>query len=272
MVASAGTADFLFQPGDTPLLVSAPHVGTHIPGALAAAMTPEALAVPDTDWHLDRLYAFARGMGAGMLLATHSRYVVDLNRDPQGRPLYPGADNTEICPTARFDRAAIYRDGLAPDPAAVARRVERYWRPYHDVLDAELRRLKRRFGVALLFDAHSILSRVPRFFEGRLPDLNLGTGAGASADPGLVGALADILRASNEFSHAVDGRFKGGYITRHYGRPAEGFHAVQLEMAQCVYMEEAPPWTYRPELAARVQPVLRRLLQAMLDWARGRRR
>jgi N-formylglutamate deformylase len=272
MAGSGITPDFLFTPGDTPLLVSAPHVGTHIPDAIAEGMTPEALAVPDTDWHMDRLYAFARELGAGMLLATHSRYVVDLNRDPLGKPLYPGADNTEVCPASRFDRAAVYKDGRTPDAAAIARRVERYWRPYHDVLDAELRRLKRRFGVALLFDAHSILSRVPRFFDGRLPDLNLGTGSGASADPGLVARLGDVLRGSNDFSHVVDGRFKGGYITRHYGRPAEGFHAAQLEMALSVYMDEAPPWTYRPDLAERIQPVLRRLLRAMLDWAGASRR
>jgi N-formylglutamate deformylase len=272
MAVSGNTADFLFTPGKTPLLVSAPHVGTHIPEALAEAMTPEALAVPDTDWHMDKLYGFARELGAGMLLATHSRYVVDLNRDPLGKPLYPGADNTEVCPTSRFDRTPIYREGRAPDAPAVARRVERYWRPYHDVLDAELRRLKRRFGVALLFDAHSILSRVPRFFEGRLPDLNLGTGGGTSADPALVERLGAVLRGSNDFSHVVDGRFKGGYITRHYGRPEDGFHAVQLEMAQCVYMDETPPWTYRPDLAERIQPVLRRLLQAMLDWGKAARR
>lgn len=259
--------DFLFTPGDTPLLVSAPHVGTHLPPALAETMTPAALEVPDTDWHMDKLYGFAREMGAGMLLATHSRYVVDLNRDPAGKPLYAGADNTEVCPTSRFDRAPIYQDGQAPDAQAVAKRVDRYWRPYHDVLDAELRRLKRRFGVALLFDAHSILSHVPRFFEGKLPDLNLGTGSGAAADPALVQRLGAVLAGSNEFTHVVDGRFKGGYITRHYGRPAEGFHAVQLEMCVSAYMEEAPPWAWRQDIAGRVQPVLKKLLGAMLEWA-----
>ncbi|MCC6466864.1 MAG: N-formylglutamate deformylase [Alphaproteobacteria bacterium] len=264
--------DFLFTPGETPLLISAPHVGTHIPATIAESMTPEALEVPDTDWHMDRLYGFAREMGAGMLMANYSRYVVDLNRDPAGKPLYPGADNTEVCPTARFDRAPIYKDGKAPDAGAVARRVDRYWRPYHDVLDAELRRLKRRFGVALLFDAHSILSRVPRFFEGRLPDLNLGTGSGSSADPRLIETLGDVLRGRNDFSHVVDGRFKGGFITRHYGRPAEGCHAAQLEMALSAYMEESPPWAWRPEQAMRVQEVLRGLLQAMLDWAGAARR
>lgn len=262
--------DFRFTPGDTPLLLSAPHVGTHIPAALAEGMTEAGLAVPDTDWHMDLLYDFARDLGAGTLFAVHSRYVVDLNRDPGGAALYPGADNTEVCPTSRFDRQPVYRDGKAPDAAAIAKRVERYWRPYHDVLDAELRRLKRRHGVALLFDAHSILSHVPRFFDGKLPDLNLGTGAGASADPALIGLLGDVLRGSNDFSHVVDGRFKGGYITRQYGRPADGVHAVQLEMAQSVYMDEAPPWTYRPDLADKVRPVLKRLLEAMLAWAKSR--
>lgn len=258
---------FRFSAGETPLLVSAPHVGTHIPAHLAEDMTEAGRAVPDTDWHMDRLYDFARAMGAGVLLATHSRYVVDLNRDPHGKPLYPGADNTEVCPTSRFDKAPVYQDGKAPDQAAVARRVERYWRPYHDVLDAELRRLRKRFGVAMLFDAHSILSHVPRFFEGKLPDLNLGTGSGSSADPVLIGRVAEAMRSSNEFTQVVDGRFKGGFITRHYGRPAEGYHAVQLEMAQSVYMDEAPPWTYRAELAQKIQPVLKKMFEAMLSWA-----
>lgn len=261
---------FRFTPGTTPLLISAPHVGTHIPPHLAEDMTDAGREVPDTDWHMDRLYAFARDMGAGLLLATHSRYVVDLNRDPDGKPLYPGADNTEVCPTSRFDKAPVYAEGKAPDQAAVAKRVERYWRPYHDVLDAELRRLKKRFGVALLFDAHSILSHVPRFFDGKLPDLNLGTGSGSSADPALIGQVADAMRGSNEFTHVVDGRFKGGFITRNYGRPADGFHAVQLEMAQSVYMDEAPPWTYREDLAAKIQPVLKKMLGAMLAWAHAK--
>jgi len=257
---------FRFAPGETPLLVSAPHVGTHIPAYLAEDMTEAGRAVPDTDWHMDRLYGFARGMGAGVLLATHSRYVVDLNRDPHGKPLYPGADNTEVCPTSRFDKAPVYQDGKAPDQAAVAKRVERYWRPYHDVLDAELRRLRKRFGVVMLFDAHSILSHVPRFFEGKLPDLNLGTGSGSSADPTLIERVAQAMR-SNEFTQVVDGRFKGGFITRNYGRPAEGYHALQLEMAQSVYMDEAPPWTYRDDLARKVQPVLKKMFEAMLSWA-----
>jgi len=252
--------------GETPLLVSAPHVGTHIPPQLAEDMTEAGRAVPDTDWHMDRLYDFARAMGAGLLLATHSRYVVDLNRDPHGKPLYPGADNTEVCPTSRFDRAPIYAEGKAPDQAAVAKRVERYWRPYHDVLDAELRRLRKRYGVALLFDAHSILSHVPRFFEGKLPDLNLGTGSGSSADPALIERVAQAMR-SNAFTQVVDGRFKGGFITRNYGRPAEGYHALQLEMAQSVYMDEAPPWTYRADLAEKIQPVLKKMFEAMLLWA-----
>ena len=258
---------FRFVPGETPLLVSAPHVGTKIPESLAERMTPEAIEVPDTDWHIDRLYDFARGLGAGMLVATHSRYVVDLNRDPADKALYPGADNTEVCPTSRFDRAPVYGDGQAPDAAAVAKRVERYWRPYHDVLDAELRRLRKRHGIALLFDAHSILSRVPRFFDGKLPDLNLGTGSGSSADSALIARLGEVLRGANDLTHAIDGRFKGGYITRHYGKPRDGVHAVQLEMAQSVYMDESPPWTYREDLAQRVQPVLKRLLETMLAWA-----
>ena len=223
--------------------------------------------MPDTDWHVDRLYDFADALGAGMLVATHSRYVVDLNRDPEDRPLYPGADNTEVCPTSTFDAARIYQDGGAPDPAEVAARVARYWDPYHAALQRELDGLHERHGVACLLEAHSIRSVVPRFFDGRLPDLNLGTADGASAAPDLTDRAMAALRASDGYSSVLNGRFKGGYNTRRFGAPSRGIHALQLEMAQCVYMDEAPPFTYRPEKADRIRPTLRRLLQAMLDWA-----
>jgi N-formylglutamate deformylase len=258
---------FRLTPGETPVLVNVPHAGTHVPAELARDLTDAGRGVPDTDWHVDRLYEFVPTLGAGLMVASHSRYVVDLNRDPEDRPLYPGADNTEICPTSTFDREAIYRLGVTPDEAAVAARIERYWRPYHTALAAELARLHRRFGVACLLDAHSIRSRVPRFFSGRLPDLNLGSAGGTSADHGLTRRAMATLEAAAGFSAVLDGRFKGGYITRHYGEPPAGRQALQLEMAQAVYMEEAPPWRYRPDLAERIRPTLRRLLEAIIAWA-----
>ncbi|MBI1778120.1 MAG: N-formylglutamate deformylase [Proteobacteria bacterium] len=257
---------FRFQEGSTPLLVSCPHVGTHIPGEFAIGMTPAALEVPDTDWHVDRLYDFARDLGAGMLVATYSRYVIDLNRPPDGALLYPGASNTELVPTTRFDFQPIYREGASPDRAAIDRRIGSYWRPYHDQLARELGRLKQTFGYALLWDAHSIRSLVPRFAPERLPDLNLGSGGGSSADPALAERLAALAAEASAFTSVLNGRFKGGYITRAYGKPADGIEAIQLELAQATYMDEAPPWRYRPDLADRVRPVLSRFLETMLAW------
>ncbi len=259
-----------FAPGRTPLLVSMPHVGTHVPPALAARMTEAARGVPDTDWHVDRLYDFLAGMGAGVLRATHSRYVVDLNRPPDGGALYPGASNTELCPLALFDNRPIYRPDAAPDAAEVAGRIATYWRPYHRRLADELASLKARHGFALLFDAHSIRSRVPRFFDGRLPDLNLGTAGGASAAPEVAARLVEVAGEAEGYTSVLNGRFKGGYITRHYGRPGEGVHAVQLELSQITYMDEDPPFAFRDDLAAGIRPVLRRMVEGLLDWAAER--
>ena len=258
---------FTLTHGRTPLLVSMPHTATAIPPELAPRMTDAGRAVPDTDWHVDRLYAFAPELGAGIIQPEQSRYVIDLNRAPDGRSLYAGANNTELCPTSTFAEEPIWKPGEEPQEAEIAERRERYWRPYHDALAAELKRLTERYGVALLWDAHSIRSHVPRFFQGRLPDLNLGTGGGATAASELIQRLAAAAADAPPYTSVLDGRFKGGYITRAYGRPEDGVHAVQLELAQIAYMDEDPPVAYRPERAARLQPVLRRLLQTMLDWA-----
>jgi N-formylglutamate deformylase len=258
---------FALTQGATPLLVSMPHTATGIPPELAARMTEAGRALPDTDWHIHRLYGFAAELGAGVIRPEYSRYVIDLNRAPDGRALYKGANNTELCPTSTFAEEPIWRAGEEPQDAEIAERRERYWRPYHAALAAELDRLKDRYGIALLWDAHSIRSRVPRFFEGRLPDLNLGTGGGTAAAPDLIEALRVVASDAAPYTAVLDGRFKGGYITRAYGRPAEGVHAVQLELAQIAYMDEDPPFAYRPEKAARLQPVLKALLEALLDWA-----
>lgn len=260
---------FKFSEGTAPLLVSIPHCGTYVPEDLAARMTPEALPLPDTDRHVDRLYDFAGGLGASVLAATHSRYVIDLNRSPDNAPLYPGADNTGLCPTTTFAREPIYRAGEEPDEAEVSRRTDACWRPYHERLAGELARIRGSHGFALLFDAHSIRSEVPRFFAGRLPDLNLGTADGASADAGLVARLEAIGRDADGYTSVLDGRFKGGYITRSYGRPAEGVHAVQLELSGITYMDEDPPYAWREDRATRIRPVLRSLLEAMLAWGAG---
>jgi N-formylglutamate deformylase len=257
---------FTLQPGTTPLLVSLPHVGTEIPAALRPLFQPRALAVEDTDWHLDTLYAFAAGIGAGLLVPRHSRYVVDLNRPPENTPMYAGANNTELCPTRFFSGEPLYRDTFDASDDAIAPRREAYWRPYHAALDAELSRLRDLHGHAVVWDGHSIRSELPWLFEGRLPDLNLGTAGGTSCAPSLRGALMGVLDRQKSFSHVTDGRFKGGHITRHYGRPAHGIHAVQLEMCWSCYMEERPPWVVDPERARRLEPVLRSLLETAIAW------
>ena len=260
-------APFTFHQGTRPLLISMPHVGTHVPPAIAARLTPEGREVHDTDWHLGRLYDFAREMGASILQATHSRYVVDLNRPPDGASLYPGQSVTGLCPVDTFDDTPLYADGHGPGDAEVAERREAVWRPYHDQLAAELARIKAQHGVAMLWDAHSIRSVVPRFFEGKLPDFNLGTADGASCDPALAQQLLAIAQAAPGTTAVLNGRFKGGHITRHYGQPGQGVHAIQLEMTQCSYMQEAMPFDYLPERAQRVQPTLCSLLEAVLGFA-----
>jgi len=251
--------------GTTPLLVSLPHVGTEIPPEMQAGFVERALAVEDTDWHLESLYAFARALGAGMLVPRHSRYVIDLNRPPENTPMYPGLNNTELCPTRFFSGEPLYGDGRPPDDAEVARRVAVYWRPYHDAIAAELERLRAAHGRAMLLDGHSIQAELPWLFEGRLPDLNLGTAGGASCAPALRERLARVLAAhAGEHTHVVDGRFKGGYITRHYGRPAEGVHAVQMEMCWDCYM--TPPHDYDETRAASVLPALRALAETLIGW------
>ena len=261
---------FRFRQGTRPLLISMPHVGTHVPSALAERFTDEARDVPDTDWHLERPYDFADALGASVLIATHSRYVIDLNRSPDGASLYPGQSVTGLCPVDTFDDTPLYANGEAPSDADIAARRDAIWHPYHAKLSEELARIKSAHGVAMLWDAHSIRSVLPRFFDGTLPDLNLGTGNGTSCAPALAGTLLAIAQQATGYSSVLNGRFQGGYITRHHGRPDEGVHAVQLEMTQCSYMQEALPFDYLPDVASRVQPHLVRMIEAMLAFAEAR--
>jgi len=271
MQAVTSEAPFIFHRGTRPLLISMPHVGTHLPPAIAARLTPAGRELHDTDWHLERLYAFAKDMGASILQATHSRYVVDLNRPPDGASLYPGQNVTGLCPVDSFDNTPLYTDedgdDAGPSESEIAARCEALWHPYHSQLAAELERIKGQHGVAMLWDAHSIRSVLPRFFEGKLPDLNLGTADGASCDPALAQSLLAIARSAPAFTAVLNGRFKGGHITRHYGRPAQRVHAIQLELTQRTYMQEAMPFDYLPERAERVLPTLRAMLGEVLAFA-----
>ena len=264
--------DYTLHQGTAPLLVSLPHDGTALPEAIAVRVTAAGKRVADTDWHVGKLYAFAHEMGASIIAPRWSRYVADLNRDPEGHALYPGRSETALVPVTTFAGEAIYQVGHEPGVQEIALRRELYWEPYHQALQAELARLRGLHPRVVLWDGHSIRSRVPMFFDGQLPDFNLGTAAGASCSRGLQDALADVLReradgVDGHYSHVVNGRFKGGYITRHYGRPGAaqepGIEAVQLELAQCTYMDE-DSFEYQPERAAPVQVVIRALLEACL--------
>lgn len=261
---------FTLHEGTTPLLLSLPHVGTEIPPELRAVLVPRALGLEDTDWHLAEVYGFARELGASILMPRCSRYVIDLNRPPSKAKMYAGANNTELVPTHFFSGDPLYRLGREPDKLEIESRRETYWRPYHAAMTSELARLRSEHGYAVLWDGHSIQSVLPWLFEGRLPDLNLGTAGGASCAPTLRDALMTVLASQTTFSHVTDGRFKGGYITRHRGRPQEGVHAVQMEIGLQVYMDErqacVPAAAPNPTRLAKLQPVLRSLLQAALDW------
>ncbi|MDD2881695.1 MAG: N-formylglutamate deformylase [Rhodoferax sp.] len=258
---------YALHQGTVPLLISIPHLGTELPVEFADQMSDTAPILQDTDWHLDRLYGFAAGLGASVLQARVSRYVIDLNRPPSGESLYPGQTTTGLCPTETFRGEALYGEHPKPDTAQQADRLTRYWRPYHDALRTELDRLKAQHGAVLLWDAHSIASVLPRLFEGKLPDLNFGTADGRSCAPAIIDSVVAHVGATS-FSHVVNGRFKGGYITRHYGSPADRVHAIQLEMGQDLYMQEDPPFTYLEHNATSVQPLLQKmLLQALASLA-----
>ena len=256
---------FTLHRGTAPLLVSLPHDGSEIPAALAARMTPEARRAPDTDWYVSRLYAFARDLGASMLVPRYSRYVVDLNRPPDDTSLYPGQNTTGLCPTVRFCNQSVYLEGQAPTPEEVASRLDTYWRPYHDALAAELDRLRRTHDRVVLWEGHSIRgSDLPYLFEGRLPDLNLGTANGTTCAPEAQARIEHALAGQDHYDYVVNGRFKGGYITRHYGDPATGIDAVQLETSQRTYMDE-DTYAYDTRKAAGAERVIRSLVEAALD-------
>jgi N-formylglutamate deformylase len=250
---------FTLTQGSIPLLISFPHSGPLLPEPYAGSMTPAARRVADTDWHLPGLYDFVQAMGASVVQANYSRYIIDMNRPASGESLYPGQTTTSLCPTETFRGEPLYPAGQ-PDDAEVADRVEKFWKPYHGALQAELDRLKAIHGQVLLWEAHSIASVLPRLFEGQLPDLNIGTFGGASAAPSVHDAVVKAAEAS-PFTTVVNGRFKGGHITRHFGQPSQGVHAVQLEMTQVLYMDEET-FAYVPAVADKVKPTLQAMVAA----------
>ncbi len=260
---------FELHEGSIPLIVNFPHSGTRLPASLSAAMTPAGLNLPDTDWNVPALYSFAQSLGAWTLTAHYSRYVVDLNRPRDGKPLYPGQFETGVCPRLTFDGRAIFRERATDEPTQLAARLDAYWEPYHRRLEQLVEEVRATYGRCVLWDAHSIRSHVPALFDGRLPDLNLGTARGSSCAGTLGSRLLRELE-QQPFSFVVDGRFTGGFITRHYGRPDRGVDAVQMEIAQAIYMDEEQPHRFEPGRAAPLALVLQRLLQAAVQSARGK--
>lgn len=250
--------------GIAPLLISLPHDGSGIPDALAARMTPEARRAPDTDWHVSRLYAFARELGASMLVPRYSRYVIDLNRPQDDVSLYPGQNTTGLCPIVRFSGDPVYLPGEAPAPEEIAARIETYWRPYHDTLSDELDRLRAEHGRVLLWEGHSIRGECPFLFDGRLPDFNIGTASGTTCAASAQARIEAALQAQTSYDWVVNGRFKGGHITRHYGDPANGIDAVQLEISQRIYMDE-DSFAYDESIAIDAQRAIQILIEAALS-------
>jgi formiminoglutamase len=262
-------------PGDAPLLVSIPHTGTLIPPEIEADLESRWLALKDTDWWIERLYDFAGAMGASVIRATHSRTVIDVNRDPSGVSLYPGQATTGLCPTETFDGEKLYRRGREPDQKEIARRRKLYFDPYHVALKGEIARLRRLHPTIVVYDCHSIRSIIPRLFKGELPMMNIGTNSGASCDHGFAHVVQAVCDASG-FSWVVNGRFKGGWITRRYGDPEAGVHAVQMELACRGYLNEPlakpneknwPP-PYDATRAEKMRETLTWLLKTCLSFAR----
>ena len=258
--------------GDAPLVIAFPHGGTDLAGLDEQFVSPWHAQI-DTDWWIAELYAFAAEMGATLVATDISRSVIDMNRDPSGASLYPGQATTELCPTTTFDGETLYRFDR-PDEAEIMQRLNLYHRPYHDALTAELDRLRAAHGKVVLYDAHSIRSDVPRLFDGKLPQFNIGTNGGATCDPRLETIIANICAASGH-SHVVNGRFKGGWTTRHYGRPDGGIHAIQMELAQRGYMSEPDTithtnWPSPIDPNPAIRPVLEQVIAATLDFAKGR--
>ena len=253
--------------GTKPILVSIPHNGFEIPEDISATMNESALSSIDTDWHLDRLYQFAVEAGYSVLVPRFSRYVVDLNRPENDENLYPGSDTTGLCPINRFDFSPLYKEGSEPDQNEIDRRVELYWRPYHSSLKAELDRISEQHGFVLLFEAHSIKSEVPRFFAGKLADFNFGNNNGDSCGNYLL----ELIKEWREepYSKVINGRFKGGYITRAYGAGGEKVESLQLELSQATYMDE-DSLSYDEELAQQVIPKLKSMCQIFEEYCQSR--
>ena len=248
--------------GHSPLLLAQPHAGTEIPSSIRSRLNSHGLALADTDWHIKRLYTDLIDDVTCVYTPVH-RYVIDANRDPADQSLYPGQNTTSLCPTTTFDGTPIYQDGEEPSCDEIGQRQQQYHQPYHDAIVEQLDRLRQKHGYVILYDCHSIRSRIPYLFDGKLPDFNIGSNSGQSCDAKIEAAVTAECEAASEYSSIVNGRFKGGWTTRHYGNPAQNYHAIQMELAQSTYMLEQDPWTYDDASAARLRVTLARILTGL---------
>lgn len=250
------------EQGNSPVVLGQPHGGTHVPKELHARLNERGKGLADTDWHITRLYD---GLLPDLTVVSASfhRYVIDANRDPNGHSLYPGQNTTCLCPITDFDGIPIWQDGEEPTPEECEQRRLIFHKPYHDALSAEITRVKAIHGYAILYDCHSIRSHIPFLFEGTLPVFSIGTNSGVTCAHSIETAAVDICKNAVGYNHVINGRFKGGWTTRHYGQPEIGVHAIQMELAQRAYMDEAVPWAYRPDLAAQLRPYLNQILVAL---------
>ncbi|AUQ68258.1 N-formylglutamate deformylase [Phaeobacter inhibens] len=251
--------------GSSPLVLGLPHTGTDVPPEVWNCLNETGQALADTDWHIHDLYSGLAGEVTSVRTPIH-RYVIDVNRDPSGISLYPGQNTTTLVPLTDFDGLPIWREGQEPDATETARRRDAYHAPYHAALMAELERVKAIHGFAILYDCHSIRGDIPFLFEGRLPDFNTGTNMGTTCDPEIEALTVAHCEAAEGYTSTLNGRFKGGWTTRHYGRPADGLHAIQMELAQATYCQESPPWTYLPERAEGLRTHLTKILTDLKNW------
>lgn len=253
---------FKLRQGNSKLIVSMPHVGTQLPETLIPRLTKEALALPDTDWYLEELYDFLQELDVTVIAANYSRYVVDLNRSADDVSLYPGSNVTALCPTDTFSGAPIYKQETSLEAPEIKDRLTTFWYPYHEALESEIARVKASNDHVIVWEAHSIRSEVPRFFEGVLPQLNIGTADGTTCEQVLIEKVVDVIKSNGDYSWVANARFKGGFITRHYGQPSQGINAMQLEIAMRAYMDES---SLGPRFDNNKASSLRGLLKAMIQ-------
>jgi formiminoglutamase len=251
--------------GTSPLVLGLPHTGTDVPDEVWECLNETGRALADTDWHIHDLYDGLTEDVTTVRTPIH-RYVIDVNRDPKGVSLYPGQNTTTLVPLTDFDGQAIWLDGQEPDETEITRRRDAYHAPYHAALMAELERVKAIHGFAILYDCHSIRGDIPFLFDGRLPDFSIGTNMGETCDPAIEALTLARCEAAEGYTSVLNGRFKGGWTTRHYGRPADGLHAIQMELAQATYCQESPPWTYLPECADKLRASLTQILTDLKTW------